>query len=1116
MATAVQIELMVDEKGAVQGFRNIGGSAGVLDATVKSLDATLKQLNEHLAQLGSQGAPGVRRVANEAEGMHRKFQTSFDTVRLLRTELGVQVPRAMESIIARNEVLMASISKISNLMVGWGAVMIGVSFGREIYDGVTKLWQNWLSVTKAAEDYRAEVEKQRAEDFVNVHSIETAKLRIDETTKSVENLKGASDELARSAWRDLFTGNFASAATERVMAHELAGMSVASQQQGDKLRAWTPAEQHRLTLTSIQAGFAPSGYTTPLEMARIERERANAENLENLKYTAAQEGFYGNDVSKSSGEKEFQLKEDQAQREYEQKTADIERANAIELRHLHEQALESGLKGSKLLEEQEAVAIADLRDRQLASASAIADVQMRFHNERMKQIEEERKAAEKTLSSAIGSGMTGVEKINFERNQRLADIRQNGPDDPVAKLKLYAAANAEADRQILDIQQQFAQGTQQIIDRNVEQQVQGFARIRLEANAQIAAARADFEKQYSTPELQQAHAGEWNARVSAINGTANADSIELARRNSEETVQIELEARARSLSAEKQQTAAIRAELDQRVAAYQKQLDEDEISQEDFNRRVTAAQEIANAQMVEASKAAREKMAGEFTGLFRSLDHPMQALKEAGDKVAGQAAAALVQRMQNRYGGHAGRSGPLSGDFSISGIFDKLAGAPSPHEQDNKAKLASRGESAGGFAVGAAQIHVQNATIVLGGVGGAARAGSGSPGSGIALPVGSGGTGASSWGSGGSTADYSAAGFGGVTSGISQGSAGASIPIAPIASNRAGAAISDVGQGIGLFKEGATIFGSSAHASSDSTGAGSMLSGISGAAGAANGTATSRNGGMLGGGGIAANGMGAITGALGVYSAFEGNGGVGGVASGAMSGMQLGMAVGGPIGAAIGAVGGAILGAFGFGGREKARVYDLKQVRPHIAEDYQAYQTGTMDYLSAYGDLQSLDITSERTTKQWGPSAHSYYNDTIRTEIAQARGRLDAMERAGRSNFTASAAQYALGTDSVPGTGWAFVHDRERIFPSDQNERITRALETGADMETVARNYRTAMRPPAAVQRMQSWGGGDTHIHLNALDTKTGVQWLMENKHTVRAANNASYAENSGGSDAGV
>ena len=43
MATAVQIELVVDEKGGVQGFRNIGGAAGVLDTTVKSLDATLKQ-----------------------------------------------------------------------------------------------------------------------------------------------------------------------------------------------------------------------------------------------------------------------------------------------------------------------------------------------------------------------------------------------------------------------------------------------------------------------------------------------------------------------------------------------------------------------------------------------------------------------------------------------------------------------------------------------------------------------------------------------------------------------------------------------------------------------------------------------------------------------------------------------------------------------------------------------------------------------------------------------------------------------------------------------------------------------------------------------------------------
>jgi len=212
------------------------------------------------------------------------------------------------------------------------------------------------------------------------------------------------------------------------------------------------------------------------------------------------------------------------------------------------------------------------------------------------------------------------------------------------------------------------------------------------------------------------------------------------------------------------------------------------------------------------------------------------------------------------------------------------------------------------------------------------------------------------------------------------------------------------------------------------------------------------------------------------------------------------MALGGPLGAAIGAAGGAVLGAIGMGGREKARVYDLKQVRPHMAEDEQGFETGSMDYLTAYADMQTLDTTAERTTKQWGPAAHSYYNDIIRTEIAQTKAKFTSMERSGRSNYTASAAQYDVGTDAVPRTGMAVIHQGERIVPSDQNERITRAVESGAESTHMA----TA----------GAWGG-DVHFHVHALDTKNARQAFMDHKPLLRAAINESYAENSGGADAG-
>jgi len=231
---------------------------------------------------------------------------------------------------------------------------------------------------------------------------------------------------------------------------------------------------------------------------------------------------------------------------------------------------------------------------------------------------------------------------------------------------------------------------------------------------------------------------------------------------------------------------------------------------------------------------------------------------------------------------------------------------------------------------------------------------------------------------------------------------------------------------------------------------------------------------------------------LGMYAAVEGNGGVGGALQGAMAGMQLGMALGGPMGAAIGAAGGAIVGAIGIGGREKARVYDLKNVRPKIVSDQDSYNQGGMAYTDIYQDFQGLKTTSWAAIRSMGPSAMSYWNDTIKTEIEQAQGKLTAEQRAGRSMYSAQGASYDIGSDSVPATGWNLNHAGERIIPSDQNERITQAMESGSKMPTQA---------PM----------GDVHLHVHAIDAQGVSQFLGKYKHNIRSAVNDSYAENSGG-----
>jgi len=259
---------------------------------------------------------------------------------------------------------------------------------------------------------------------------------------------------------------------------------------------------------------------------------------------------------------------------------------------------------------------------------------------------------------------------------------------------------------------------------------------------------------------------------------------------------------------------------------------------------------------------------------------------------------------------------------------------------------------------------------------------------------------------------------------------------------------------------------------------------------------------------VMANAGGALGGAMGLFSAYEGNGGFGGALSGAMSGMEFGAAVGGPIGAAVGLVGGAVLGAIGFGGREKGRVYDLKQVRPRLKNDFDAFQAGSMDYMSAY----------------W---------DTINHEIKQAEGKLTAEQKAGRSMYTMSAAQFDQGgwaddfgaMATGPGTGLAHLRRGEFVVneqPAAEHAGALEAIRAGASHAEMGRyygldaaqaSYRAAMQSRAS---QAASSRSTTHNwNVKAWDSKSVAQMLLDEKHGVRAAMNASYDENSGGSDAG-
>ena len=658
----------------------------------------------------------------------------------------------------------------------------------------------------------------------------------------------------------------------------------------------------------------------------------------------------------------------------------------------------------------------------------------------MKRLEAQRLETERMEREAALGGLTGVDRTEKEGANRVADINANQDLDPQLKARQVAAAQSETNRQVNE------------------------------------------EQKHSSDEL-----------------------AEKQQRAREDTEHIEADARAKLMSSEKQKTAAIGIELNERLQKYREELTAQEISQEDYNRRAVAAQEMANAEMVEAAAEARKKMGGEFDSLFKSLEHPKTAMADAGNKALGELAARLVQREQPRKGGAGATDSTAQGGVAglVGGIFGKHPAAT------GTATTATHSIAQSMMSVAQATISVGSAMFT--GMGGGTGTSTGSS---------AGGGQSGAWSSSGGGTSLLAAGSSGASGGFGGGSTGAASTAehSSFSAGTAGAtppgggglagAMNTGTQAIGFGKQMAGYFKGGGAGSNSGKPLSLAGGGGSGTTAAGNGFVDASSLGAAGSGssssvaktGIGSNisaggadgAVGAAQAGVGLFAQSQGQGG-GGMLGGAEKGAQIGMEFGGPLGAAIGAAAGVVLAIKGE--REQARVYDLKTVRPQIANDRDSYQQGSMDYMSAYSDMQTLIGTSWAATKKIGVEAGHYWNTNIKPEIMQAMGKLTAEEKAGRSQYTAQAASYATGTPYVPETGLNLNHAGERIFSSVDNAEITKAVTEG----------KTSSMP------VQSPSMGDVHLHVHAIDAKGVADFMGKNKHILRAALNDSYAENSGG-----
>lgn len=1177
MASVVKIELQMDDNGVLTGFRNIDAAGTKVQTTFKAVAMTGNQMSEALKQTATSAtSAGEAMQAAGAKGaaamddVRRHTLTSFDIVRLFRDEFGIHVPRSMEKAMASSSAVMGVLNAMQGPMLAFGAVGIGVALGRQLYD----VWEKFTAVDDAVLKFNEDLSKAAHTKFMDTSSIEDTR----------EQIMGLSEDLKLL---DKQRAQIGQSLTKRIEGHmyDLNPVSAVHDiyKEGKHLdQLDSHRNQTQADLDTQQRNSAKQFHETRMRDIEVEAKkaaaienaqaRAFAENKlahqrdsEDTRYATQQSEMertvdnrtrsVGDQIlaNPDAGKQALKEKDDVADAELAAKNIEYARQEADDIRRLEREANNASLRGYQLLEAQRMDAREDFVHKYGQSTAALSAIDKRYYQEETRASEQLARELERDRREASLSGLSGIGLTQARGRNKDAEI-----DDEMAsgrfsafgdKGQQQAAADAlkqqnhqETNDAIEKEEQRFTESIDQMAMQSADKQVQGFARINAETSKQLNELQKKFEDVYgniadkTSPEYLQGLAA-LNKGRAAVQESGKSQAQQLAEKNADDTAKIEAEAYRSSLPAMQQHEQEIIDVYNERTRQYAKMLHDQQISQEDFDKRTAAAAREMNAQLAADAEQQRNKIASELEPFMGA--HPLRALEAFGAHQASLAGADYLEKMS---GGNApffgkGKKGQSFTDLLAPHHFGKGSGEPGAH-----------GASVQDMTLSANVVNVYGGSVrgAGGGSGYSGTAfGGGAPAHGFGSPS---AASAAAVHMGGSVQDLGAQLFGrkgvamptariadGTTGSSTVDSSGAGVPWAAPSSYDSTLGMVAAPSGFTPGTPGAVGVSNDINSAMGDFGTiqgiGSSIGGSS--QGSGDGTPSSDASGGSNSGSTALNTIGSYGSAgAGLFSAVESNGGVGGALSGAASGAKLGGLLGGPAGAAVGAALGAVVGAIGIGGAQKAVEYERKEVRPHLAGTLLAFGMGSMPYQSAYSDLQSLDHTAQQTTRKFGPGGVREYNNHIKVEIQSGLSQLTREQKAGRSQYGMAAAQFDGGGTiqgfgdfgTGPDSGWIHAQRGEVVMHQLASETHGDALGlmlANASRRQMADYYGAREMAPSYRATMQhsAFGGGSVTNHyghtINAVDAKSVQDLLMSNKHVIRSAVTQSYAENSGGADLG-
>jgi hypothetical protein len=633
MASVASVGLVVDESGAIAGLTRFQQRA--IDSFGKSRLAAA-QLNAEIARTATAGTAAGNAMASGHDKANAHALTNLDTVRLLRDDLGVRIPRAMEKLIAQSR-LFQSVAKVAfgALAIG-GSLELAYSLASSI-GGKFEEWAHFIAGdTKAMQDLHKSMVAANDQLLMDPKNTDQAQANIQLMINTIKVLTKAKEDASKpSIGRDAAYGL-------------LPGGGIISAV--NQMRNANKNETEIIKDADIQ-GAATAKMSKLDDEYNDKMRRQSAETTEVTldglyKVAAAHKAAY-DDVEVRLARKELTLKQAAAERDsIDQKSAAdasvISRKYANEVRDAWMKSAEARVQGEQLayraMEDAEKK-WAEQAKRDGITAGVIDQHRSAtvdgFDSERDRRLKSQMDEAMDSQRRAQQAALTEVPRILAEHADEVDKINDRVRTttlDPKAADVMRTTAQMEMNNKLLAIQREFNSAMKAMDDERVDESLKGYGKIDAEERKAVATVQDRFSSKYAgaapgTPGLAEAAQTEQD-EITKIHEQSERQRQLLSNRNADETLKYDEQAAQAERRVKESGLLGWVAtyqntltEIEGKESAHTKILEAEfksrEIDQKTYEQRLSDVQRTANAEIEEQNIELRHKLTGAIEAGFK-------------------------------------------------------------------------------------------------------------------------------------------------------------------------------------------------------------------------------------------------------------------------------------------------------------------------------------------------------------------------------------------------------------------------------------------------------------------------------------------------------------------